>query len=471
MNNNLPRLFLIISLIFGTLLIFIIPSFNAPDEDSHFLYSYEISRGDLIPKEKNGVSGYNVPNSIFNNILETKLISENRDSKYTYSQMYLNQLVVQDYSKETFSNSVVKNSPKIVYLAPALGIEVAKLSNFHRGTSQVSAHVLLQYARFFSLLIYSIIGYFAIKIIPVFKKSFFAVLLLPVSLFLRSVVSYDGILLVILALTFANMLKLIHDENSKYTKKDMILFVICGFILLNIKTIYAIAALALFAIPKERFKDNKKIKTIIKLCIYILILSILQRIPYMFVNMSGDENFGEQLQFVKTHPLGYLKILAKNIIGQRKIQEYWMLGTFGNLETYMPVLFVFLLKVYLFFVFTIDVTYEKIILPIWLKIGYFLLIIFDICGMYTMMYLSWTPKVSGVFGGSEITGVQGRYYLPFLLFIPLIFSNNLFDKIIDKLKLRKIIDKFKLIFDNNFHYITVTSLVLVVVILFMRYYC
>ena len=470
MNDKLPKLFFIISIFFGLILLFIVPSFNSPDEDSHFLYSYEISELNLIPKVKNNRSGFDVPNSIFDSISKTKKITENRDEKYKYSQMYYDQLLTQNYNEKSFSNAVIQSTPKIAYLAPTIGIWTSKIIKIHSG-DRVSVHVMLQFARFLSLFIYSIIGYFAIKITPKFKKSFFAVLLLPLSVFLRSMVTYDGILLVVIALTIANILKLI-DKKSKFTNKDLILFIIAGFILLNVKTLYSIVFFGLFAIPNEVFDGKKnKIKQIIKICIFIIILTILQKIPYLFIKSSSDSKASEQLQFILSHPIGYLKILFVNIIGQRRIQEYWMLGTFGYLDTYMPVLYVYILKVYLIIVFIIDILYEKIILPLWLKIGYLLLVIFDIFGMYTMMYLSWTPKVTGIVGGSEITGIQGRYYLPFLLLVPIIFNTNLLDKIINKNKISVYINKFKNIIENNFHYITITSLVIMCIIIFMRYYC
>lgn len=471
MNNKLPKLFFMISMFFGLILLFTVPSFNSPDEDSHFLYTYEISEFNFIPKIKDKRSGFDVPNSIFKSISDTKKITENRNKKYTYSKMYNDQLLTQNYDNKSFSNAVIQSTPKIVYLAPTLGIWLSKTIRMYSGTDKVSVHVMLQFARFMSLLIYSIIGYFAIKITPKFKKSFFMVLLLPLSVFLRSMVTYDGILLVVIALTIANILKLI-DGKGKFTKKDLILLIITGFILLNVKTLYSIIFFGLFAIPNEVFNGKKnKVKEIIKICIFVLILTILQRLPYAFIKSVSDSRASEQLEFILSHPFGYLKILAFNIVGQRRVQEYWMLGTFGYLDTYMPVLYIYILRIYIIGIFVLDMLYEKIILPLWLKIGYLLLVIFDVCGMYTMMYLSWTPKITGVIGGSEITGIQGRYYLPFLLLVPIVFNTNLFDKLLNKEKIKPYIDRFKTIIDNNFHYITITSLVIMCIIIFMRYYC
>lgn len=472
MKNNLAKLFLIISLFFGTLFIFIVPSFNSPDEDSHFIYAYETSVGNFIPKVTNKVSGYDVPLAIFEGISETKPITEDKDNKYKYSEMYDDQMLPQDFSKLVFNRTVIQNAPKIAYLAPALGIFVARHSHIF-SASTMSTHVLVQFARFFSLLVYSVIGYLAIRMTPKFKKSFFAVLLLPLAVFLRSMVTYDGILLVTVALVLAEILRLI-DGNTKITKKDYALLILTGFILLNVKMLYSIVFFGLLAVPKEVFGGDKKkkIKSIIFIAGTILVISYLRKIPYMFLGETvGDPNIPVQMNYIKSHPFSYLKTLVRNVIGQRRVQEYWMLATLGHLDTYLPVLMLMILRYYLILVFMLDALYERIRIPKWVKIGYFILVLFDIAGMYTMMYLSWTPAVTGKIGGNEITGIQGRYYLPFLFLVPIIFNNKLIDKIPKRMKIYGILNKLKEIFDNNFYYITIMSLIVSTFILIIRYYC
>ena len=188
-NVNLAKLFLIVSLFIGTLFVFLVPSFNSPDEDSHFIYSYQLSRGKIKTEIKNKTSVYYVPNSISDTIAKTKKINNDRDKKYSYSDYYFDQLIGSDYKSGIFLKPVIYNSIPIAYLAPTIGIQITDyLHAFGDKNSSVNVNVMLQFARFFSLLIYSIIGYFAIKITPKYKKSFFAILLLPLSLFLRSTI-------------------------------------------------------------------------------------------------------------------------------------------------------------------------------------------------------------------------------------------------------------------------------------------
>ena len=59
---NMARLFLIISLFFGMIFIFIVPSFQSPDESAHYTKSYMISKGDFLPDKYSDKYGYCVPN-------------------------------------------------------------------------------------------------------------------------------------------------------------------------------------------------------------------------------------------------------------------------------------------------------------------------------------------------------------------------------------------------------------------------
>ena len=49
------KFFVYCALIFGIILVVLIPPFQSPDEDSHFKKAYCVSNGKLYPTEKNGV--------------------------------------------------------------------------------------------------------------------------------------------------------------------------------------------------------------------------------------------------------------------------------------------------------------------------------------------------------------------------------------------------------------------------------
>lgn len=471
---NIPRLFLIYSIIFGSLLVFLVPSFQSPDEITHFTLSYNLSTGKVNSITKNNKSGYNLPKDMITDIKQQEKMYSNRQEKYSYSKMYFDQLLASNQCDKSFFNANISPVSIFAYIVPAIGIQITdylKPYDITNGT-HVKTSVMIQFARFLSLIIYSLIGYFAIKITPKFKKTFFIVLLLPLSLFLRSMVTYDGLILVITALSISLMLKFIDDKSMNFDNKYIFMFIFLGYILFNIKVVYSICLLGLLVINSKQFGGRKeKIKKIIIIGIVVLLLTFIKKHFILIGSELGDSKLASnQLNFIIHKPIEYTKILFDNIFGQMSQQNYWMIGTLGHLDTYMPYLFVFLMNLFLIVTFIYESLYEKIILPLWTKISYIILTILAIISMYTIMYISWTPRVLGKIGGNEITGIQGRYFIPLLLLIPLIFSNNLIDKLDSKGNFRKILDKSKNIFDNNFYYVTFCSLILTVIIVFLRFY-
>lgn len=428
---SIEKLFVIIGFIFGCLFIYIIPPFQSPDEDSHFKKSYVISNGNLYAKSENGVVGLNIPNNMHDYINNKLSMMGNRDLKYSYNEFYYDQYLSGNFSATIHQAVSTSTTTPIAHLIPSIGILIAKLVGFITFDGSPSISFMLYFARFFSLLSYLIVGYFAIKITPVFKKSMCAILLMPMSLFLGSMVTYDNLLISVVLLTVASILKLTYDKKAMFNPKYFLLFTITGYILLNVKVIYApILALLLF-VPKEKFKNKdkkEKIKTYILLGTIIIILTVLLKIPNLLLESSSSSLQSKQLEFVLNHPFSYLKILLLNIKDQFVQQLYWMVGTFGLLDTYLPPLFMFISLINLIIVFITDGISEKIKIEYRQKIVASLSFLLGIAGMYTAMYLYWTVDVLGVVGGDTITGVQGRYFIPLLICIPFLCSNKLFNR-------------------------------------------
>lgn len=467
----LENIFLIISLIFGLLFIFIVPSFQSPDESAHFLKAYEISKGDLFANKKNNIYGYCIPNDLSEYIVNKNNYMSNLDAKYSYSEDYYNQLLSFNYADDCTHQEIATQTVTVfAHIVPAIGIKVTNFVNVYPTNESEGPAVALQFARFACLIVYSLMCYFAIKITPRFKKTMFAMLLLPNALLLRTMVTYDGLLMATISLSLANMLKLICDKDSKFSKWHFIWFIFAAYILLNIKVVYSFIFLLMFAIPNERFGTKKdKIKKYVLMIVIALILVILGKIPYAHLANPESKIIAKQTSYITSHLLRTIGVLFNNIKGQFSFQMYWLFGTYGLLDTYMPVLFVFLLEVITLCVLIVESFTERLEIHIAYKILLGLFIILSLFGIYGIMYLSWTPKVLGKVGGSEVSGVQGRYFLPYLLMIPIVFSNKLLD--IKKLKnIKKIFNKVSDWINNYYCYIAVVSLILSSIFLLLRFY-
>ena len=194
--NHWPehKIYVYIALIFGMLFVFLTPPFQSPDEDSHFKRSYQISKGNFYPIEKNHEMGNYFPEEMLLYIDEKLKMQSNRDKKENYSEISEEEQGYMLYDKMKFQNySTVKVIP-IVYIAPAIGIVFSKLCAKIIGLDMVTTAYMLYFARVFSLIVTIIITALAIKITPIRKKTFLTVGLIPMYLFLGSMVTYDNIL-------------------------------------------------------------------------------------------------------------------------------------------------------------------------------------------------------------------------------------------------------------------------------------
>ena len=431
-NISIEKTFLILGFLFGCLFIYVIPPFQSPDEDSHFKKSYAISEGQFYASSDGKIAGLKIPDTMQDYIGDKLSMMGERDLKYSYSDFYYDQFLSSDFSHHTLREVSTSKTTPFAHLIPATGILCSKIISPLFISGEPTTSFMLYFARFFSLISYLIIGYFALKLTPLFKKSMATILLLPMSLFLASMVTYDNLLIPISLLAVSCMLKLIYDKKEMFDKSYFILFCIIGYLLLNIKVVYFPLLVLLLFVPKEKFQSHdqkEKIKTYVKIVGIIILLTLLFKLPNYFLDVEANSTLASnQLNFILGHPFDYLKILLLNIFHQLRIQLCWMVGTFGLLDTSLPPLFILLSLINLIVTFVTDAIHEKIKISLYPKIVIGGVFILSIVGMYTAMYIGWTPQVLGVVGGDQITGIQGRYFLPLLICIPILFSNKIFDK-------------------------------------------
>ena len=148
------KFFIYCALIFGILLITIIPPFQSPDEDSHFKKAYVVSKGQFFPTSRDGVVGYEIPADMIEYINGKLEYMGNRDKKYSYSEEVLDDKLPKDYSNVVFHNFSTAETTPIVYAAPATGILFGKITTKIIGMDNISVVTMLHFARFFSLLLY-----------------------------------------------------------------------------------------------------------------------------------------------------------------------------------------------------------------------------------------------------------------------------------------------------------------------------
>lgn len=469
--KNYEKIFLILGLIIGSIFIFIIPPFQGPDEDGHFLKSYVLAKFDLFSKAEGNETGYYLPDDMVEYInfkYKRNNLENKQDFKYSFKEMYYETYTPADYSEKSLHTFSTVGAKPFVHAIPAIGVMFGNLCSKFVVRSKPSCVFLLYFARMACLITYLILGYILIKILPKYKKSAMAILLNPLSLFMGSIVNYDSYILPCALLVIALMLRIKYDSKCNFTFKHIIIFSILGYILLSTKIVYMPALLTLFLIPKEKFKfkENKKnnklfaASVVLGLIIGMFIISKLFGLLNEVAN-GGVSLVAQQMDFIMKHPFKYIVILVKNILSSYKIQVMRMIGTLGLLDTRMPALAVLFSLFNMIYIFVVDACTSGLEVKWKDRVLYLICPLLAAVGIYTSMYLAWTPTKFGI-GGDFIDGVQGRYFLPILLYVPLLITNNL-------IKNKKVLKFFEESFDINLCIIFI-NLLLAIFTCLVRYW-
>jgi uncharacterized membrane protein len=190
-------IFVLLSLAFGSIIIFANPPLRGPDEIAHFLRIYSYARGELLP-----VTGINVRKGIvvspelYNQLYFFKTAGEvfarSREEGMRYGQ------IMAEYSKlaDTHRNETEQASMfapfagtegynPAAYIPYILAAEIGRLL-------RLDFPAMLLLMRFFGLLAFTAVGAYAIAVTPALKWAFVLIAMLPVSLYNRTVLSADG---------------------------------------------------------------------------------------------------------------------------------------------------------------------------------------------------------------------------------------------------------------------------------------
>lgn len=456
MKKKIENNFLLVALLFGLISILLIPPFQSPDESSHYQRAYSVSKGQLYYSVVDNKKGLYIEDELTNYISSFDRFNGNVNEKFTYGEMYFNQEMSKLPTSISHKSFSTVGTSFFAYISSSLGILISKVFRvgvFHQSTTYIYS---LYFARLFDLFLYIGLMYCAIKKTPILKKSLFTVGVLPMCIMLASSCSYDGLIIGSSCLLFANLMSLFYD-SKKIGVKDIILFIILGFFLFFIKYTYILLLTLLLFVPVDRFKNKKdKLKKIAIIFGGILLLYVITNIPNYINSVSGGAA-NEQLKFVLSNPFEYSKILFKTMYEKFGIQLSWILGGFGNLDTHFPGFIYFVMFIYILILFLFDSSIKNNKFNYKSKLFLFVILFLIISGIYTALYLIWTPV-----GHYTIEGVQGRYFLPIVIFTPLLILGNSASKKFEG------INEF---ISENYIYFSISFLILYCILLLLRFWC
>lgn len=406
--------YITISMFIGILFLFTLPPLHVPDEFSHFIKSYQTSFAFQENNEiKDGATFVYLPNDFKKFIIKYDSQTLNYDFKMQPRTYFYDIFKVTNYknlSKQLTWYSLKNNNP-FPYLIGTIMSVVARISHM--------PIILLYYlSKLFCFIISTLMCYYAIKVVPKFKKIFFIVPLLPIFIQQSFGINVDWLTNCTFILLLAYIIKSIYNNNkiSKNELKNMIILsVVLGFC----KFGYFPIVLLFTLIPNEKNSKRNKIKYLI-----MIILIILPFIPYIFKSSSSNTITSAQRNIIPVSTIvSNPKMIIKMLIETFKIRLDLDLFRghitgFGWSTIWLNDFFLFISMSLLMILILCDDSdntklnkKQKIIFSI-----SFLLI----CGIiYAAMLFQWSE-----IGSTIIDGLQPRYFIPPIMLLYILLQNQ-----------------------------------------------
>lgn len=409
-GKPIEKQFLFLAIVLGSLFVILLPPGQSPDEITHFRRIYGISDGVLIPtKEVNSVGaiGSSLPSN-------TDAINELQTLKHGVYTVVVDELDEKngELKDQAYTSAALYNP--ICYIPQVLAALVGKLF----GMSIMGMAYLMS---IFNFILWAVLIYYAIKVIPKFKSIVAFIALLPITLQEATSISPDAITIGLSVFMVAYILYLAYGKVSKLEKKHYVILALCALVIGFCKIVYLPLILLMIVIPKEKFITTKRkwvfLGILFGVVAIINLIWLMVSSRYLVEYRDGVDS-GAQLMGIIKNPLRYIVVMLStvNVAGQEWVGN--ILGvTFGSFTFNLPQLLFLIAFTFAILLFAQRDEalklgkYDK-----WCFIGVFVIIFVLIL---TSLYLQWTPQ-----GASVVEGIQGRYFLPILLLLPVMLCRR-----------------------------------------------
>lgn len=398
---KIEKQYLIVAILIGSLMLFLSPLFVGQDEMSHYARVYELARGKMTSDIIEGWPQQEVENNAFN----VNFNNYNDVLPRLYDAM-------EESDTRLYNMEFTSVYSPLSYLFATLGAILAKFL-------MLSPFLWPYFARFFQMIFCITCLYHAIKIIPFGKKTLFAVALLPTAIEATSLLSADANLVACSILLIAKIFEITY-QKKEMNKKDIAVLFITTLMIAISKLVYFPMCLLLLLIPYKLKEDRKELlKQIAKIILIALLITFLWNIHAVkrLTEGQGVNAIHYVQNFIK-NPLSFIQVTFYSFYNQigNFISDLfggknkWYANTIND-STIFPVIF---LITYIGFMVKERNPLskkEKEIIGGSLFLTYILI--------STSLLITCTP-----FNYKEIIGIQGRYFVSFLLPLAFIFQDN-----------------------------------------------
>lgn len=461
---SIVKIYPIVMLIFGLGYMYVFPAMSAPDEIAHFISAYKISNkmlgkqatvkdghviiraGDLWLEDVDGEYTFDKTKSEEENVLipeegsHGKIISsklEETSYKVFYGEGNIRgtdnyiSFGGKDYEKAQSLHAPVNTIPS-VYFLPATGITLARIMG-------LNSIYLVLFGRTANLILFILFGTLGIYFMPKFKEFIFLVSLLPTTIELAASYSYDAVMISSMIFFVSYVFYLAH-EKKEFDIKDLVIVSLIAGLVLPCKMVYFPMLLLLFSIPLYKFKFRGKVdgkikkeniafflaSAVVVLLSWVFAMYLVNRatvVGYSTSTTSSLEWAGEEsytIGYLLHNKLKAVKLFYNTLLLQLEYYHKTMFGAYlGHADDVVGIPYIGFLVLNIGMIFSVFGEAKEKQLLVKERVLTGISIFFVVFLVLLSMLIAWTP-ISSEF----IEGVSGRYFIPVLLPLLMIFRNN-----------------------------------------------
>ncbi|MCP1225885.1 DUF2142 domain-containing protein [Sebaldella sp. S0638] len=440
------KVFLLLALSYGTIMVFLFPPFQVPDEKMHFFKAYAIAKREFVPEKlAMNKNGNELPLSILklSNAIKSEEVKFKYEEKIELSDLKNSILIPVDKNKQdkiSLQGAAIVNP--LSYIPQSLGIFLGETFN-------LPIMIIFFMSRLFNFGVWTLIMYISIKKVPKIGNILLTLALMPLSIQQGISCSPDALINAFSFLFISYMLRLYLLNEETFNWKYGLCFFLGIFMPTTIKVVYLLFILLLIGLPVKKFNGYKKYSIVI---ISILFFTLLVNIGWSVLSPENPVSPVGQISYLKHNIMDYIGTVY---LTTREMSQFYIessIGVLGWLDTRIPYL-----MIYAYIILLLIHTFSKRIMPtkdFKMNVFMILYLLGSYVGILTALYIAWTKP-----GEKFVDGVQGRYFFPIL---PILFVY------ISKIKLRLRVNENVL--DINTGIFLNFSMAYLVLLLVSRYY-
>lgn len=406
MKQKRPEIFFsILILVVGMILLLITPAGANFDEETYVARIWEMALGHPIPNSYLD-SPERLPSGFFTISYRRHLNLPVMDIETLKQQL---KVKIDDYDLMTYQT-------RAKYF-PTLFMVQAAVMRFFGPHLRYPILVLYYLLRFSYLLIYCLLIYLTIKLLPFGKWVFGTLALLPMCLIQAAAVSADSLIFGISFLFIAWVIRLASSDKDVLSKKELAILCLLILALGTLKPNAVFLLPLLIIIPLRLYKQNKAwIPILITSLASISIPVIWSLLAPELLETPGIEP-AKQLSVLLTNPQVFIKSLWAVLSGSLPIYFKQIIGVAGYGYWNLPKILYWIYPAAI--VLALFSEPAKVNLSSRQRIFSGFVALFNLLMVFVVFFVVITPV-----GVTRIDGIQGRYFLPFLpLFVlPFIFT-------------------------------------------------